>query len=496
MAAPQPLPGKVLAHLLAGIAPAGLGTECVVSGLAEDSRQVTPGDLFLARVGGRHDGRDFVDQALERGAAAVVTPGPESRLEHRRGVPVLRVADFATAAGVVAHRFYDAPSSHLWVAGVTGTNGKTSVARFTAHGLAFHHGRSGVMGTLGHGLYGSESPASHTTPGVVAVHRILAEVRAAGAAHAVVEASSHGLDQGRLAGVEFRAAAFTNLSRDHLDYHGDLERYGAAKARLFHTPSVAVAVVNLDDAVGRRIAAELPAGVELWGFSTSGDTSARLRARVATTAAGLALDLDTHWGTGRLELPLIGSFQGDNLLAALGLMLAADLDWSGALDALASVRPVPGRLECIHRDGAPRVVVDYAHTPEALERVLRALRRPGTGRLLCVFGCGGERDRGKRPQMAAVAERLADRLFVTDDNPRGEDPEAIVTDILAGLERPQAAQVERDRGRAIAAALALARPMDIVLVAGKGHEDYQEIGGVRHPFSDRRVVRQLLGMRA
>jgi UDP-N-acetylmuramoyl-L-alanyl-D-glutamate--2,6-diaminopimelate ligase len=309
-----------------------------------------------------------------------------------------------------------------------------------------------------------------------------------------MEVSSHALAQGRANGVAFDVAVFTNLSRDHLDYHGSLGAYAEAKRRLFHFPGLRAAVLNLDDPVGTSILAQLPAGVDGLGYTLADDPRARLRAvGLAIGPHGVRMDLETPVGPGRLESPLLGRFNASNLLAALGALLTLDLPLPALLAALGAARAVRGRMERFGGvAGLPLVVVDYAHTPDALEQVLGTLREHCAGALTCVFGCGGERDRGKRPEMGRVAERLADRVVVTDDNPRREDPERIVAEILAGLTAPERARVERDRSRAIDDAVRGARAGDVVLVAGKGHEDYQEVAGVRRPFSDQAVVRAAL----
>jgi UDP-N-acetylmuramoyl-L-alanyl-D-glutamate--2,6-diaminopimelate ligase len=458
---------------------------------------VVPGGLFLARRGTQAHGRDYLDAAIDAGACAVLAEGEAPGVDARRGVPVVVVPSLQGLAGDLAHRFYGAPSEALWVAGVTGTNGKTSVCHFTAQVLqALEPAPAGVLGTLGHGLAGQLGEPSHTTPDVIEVHRWLARFAAAGVARVVMEASSHGLDQGRVAAVRMAAAAFTNLTRDHLDYHGTLEAYAAAKRRLFDAPGLTHAVVNLDDPEGRGIAAALPAGLQVLGYSARGDAAARLRCLQARPGpGGLALRLAADGVEVAVETPLVGDFNVANLLAAAGLALAAGHPPQAALAALAAVRAVPGRMERFGGSAGPAAVVDYAHTPDALAQALETLRRQFPGRITCVFGCGGERDRGKRPQMGAVAGRLADRVILTDDNPRGEDPEAILADIRAGLAGAPV-EVVRPRAEAIARALGQARPGDAVLVAGKGHEAYQEVAGVRHPYSDRATAARLLGQEA
>ncbi len=499
-AALAPATGVPLGSLLQGMADLPARYDRRITGLALDSRTVRPGDLFFALVGGATDGRRFVEEALARRAAAVAQEAPAASLEARHGVPVIGVPGLDQQVGRVADRFYGHPSADLWVAGVTGTNGKTTVSHLVAQALGGEGSgpRCGVVGTLGSGLFGELRPSRHTTPDAITLHRLLADLRGRGVRHVAMEVSSHALVQGRVNGVAFDVAAFTNLTRDHLDYHGSLEAYAEAKRRLFHFPGLKAAVVNLDDPLGASILARLDAGVDALGYSLAGAPRARVRARTLEVGpAGLRMEVSTPAGHGVLESPLLGRFNAGNLLAALGMLLTLRLPLPGLLAALGQARPVAGRMERHGgREGQPLVVIDYAHTPDALESVLATLREHCRGRLACVFGCGGERDRGKRPEMGAVAERLADEVLVTDDNPRREDPDLIVADILGGMARPERARVERDRARAIALAVAGAGAGDVVLVAGKGHEDYQEVNGQRRPYSDRAVVRALLDGRS
>lgn len=483
-----------LDHLLAGLATAPALT---VSGLSLDSRRVRPGDAFVALAGQGTHGLRFAHEALQRGANSILfePPAPtDLDLPHS----AVAVTGLRAELGRLADQFYQSPSLALRVVGVTGTNGKTSAVQLLAQALTLLGRGAGSIGTLGAGLHGALHAGERTTPDVIEVHAELAAMRAAGAQDVAMEVSSHALDQGRVDAVRFMVAAFTNLTRDHLDYHHDMETYGAAKARLFAWPGLKSAVINLDDGFGARLAGSLPGDLRLIGLSSRGAAAASLRAEaIESSVAGLAFELVE--GDDRLALrsPLLGRFNVDNLLTVAGVLRA--LGWSLAelVPVLARLEPVPGRMTRLGgHTGLPLVVVDYAHTPDALEQALRSLRAHGDGRLICVFGCGGERDAGKRPQMAAVAEALADAVIVTDDNPRGEDGDAIVADIVAGFTRAGAVRIERDRANAIATAIAGAAAGDIVLVAGKGHEPYQEIAGVRHDFDDRDVARRALGARA
>ena len=469
----------------------------VLRGLTADSRALRAGDAFIALAGASTHGLRHAGQARAAGASVILfeppAPAGEATGDDAVAVPGLRARQ-----GELADRFYGAPSRALAVAGVTGTNGKTSTVQLLAQALTLGGGVAGSIGTLGAGLHGQLVAGERTTPDVIAVHRLLAEMRDAGATHVAMEVSSHALAQGRVDAVAFRIAMFTNLTRDHLDFHGSMEAYGAAKARLFDWPSLQAVVVNLDDAFGPGLLARAPAAARRIGLSSRGHAGATLRAeRVALAPEGLRFDLVEGGSCLPVASALLGRFNVDNLLAVAGALRA--LDWP--LDAIAAMlprlAPVDGRMSRVGgRDGQPLVVVDYAHTPDALEQALASLRAHTPGRLTCVFGCGGERDAGKRPQMAAIAEAGADRVIVTDDNPRREDGDAIVAQVLAGFRDRGAVQVERDRARAIAVALAGAGPADVVLVAGKGHEAYQEVQGVKHPFDDLKVARAALEARA
>jgi UDP-N-acetylmuramoyl-L-alanyl-D-glutamate--2,6-diaminopimelate ligase len=378
------------------------------------------------------------------------------------------VADLKARIGFIASAVYGRPSQPLWMIGVTGTNGKTSCAHWIAQALTRCGRRSAVAGTLGNGFVGALTPSANTTPDACELHAQLAQWRDAGADAVAMEVSSHGLAQGRVNGVAFDVALFTNLTRDHLDYHGTMAAYGAAKARLVQWPGLRAAVINVADAFGRELVVRARARRQR--VITYGAAGADIVAtRVDTPAAGMAIAVATPRGRGEIVTKLAGAFNVQNLLGVLGVLLANDVALDRALDALAHVTPPPGRMERFGGGADPVIVIDYAHTPDALEQVLSALRPAlhGGGRLICVFGCGGDRDRGKRAPMGAVAGRLAERVIVTNDNPRGEDPRAIANDILDGL-RPELAHwvVELDRARAIERALADARAGDVVVVAG------------------------------
>jgi UDP-N-acetylmuramoyl-L-alanyl-D-glutamate--2,6-diaminopimelate ligase len=460
-------------------------------GLAIDSRRVRPGDLFLAYPGQSSDGRTYIAQAIAAGAGAVAWDNRGFQWDPAWKVANVGVADLRSHLGEIASRFFGNPSRDLWLAGVTGTNGKTSCSHWIAQSLTRLGRPTAVIGTLGSGFSGELDATNNTTPDAVTLQARLADLRAGGAAGCAMEVSSHGIDQGRVDGVEFDVALFTNLSRDHLDYHQSMQRYGAAKARLFHWPHLKHAVINIDDRFGQEIAGSIDRSrTNVLGYGLGKGEIAGHRLDLSTR--GLTLEIATPWGAAHLSSRLIGEFNATNLLGVLGVLMTADVSLHDAVELLAQVEAVPGRLQMIRTPKAPLVVVDYAHTPDALEKVLRTLRDLITSdaKLHCVFGCGGDRDPGKRPLMGEVATRLADRVIITSDNPRSEDPRAIIDDVAAGART--GFEIEPDRASAIATALKTAGTEDIVLIAGKGHEAYQEVGAQRLPFDDAKVAREAL----
>ncbi len=474
-----------------------------------DSREVVPGALFFALRGTRSDGQLFAAEAARRGAVAVVAEG-----EVEAGpAALLRTPNARRAMAVAASNFFGRPGEAMRLAGVTGTNGKTTVTWLVEACAAAAGVPVAVLGTVTHRWPGGSRRASHTTPESTELAAMLATARDAGARLAVLEVSSHALAQERIAGLRFEAAAFTNLTRDHLDYHGDMERYFAAKRRLF-TEALRLggtAVVNADDAAGERLASDLErsgrARVWRFGLRASRELTA---AEVSLGLAGVSARVATPAGALALRSPLVGTHNLENLLCAAGLALACGLPREAVERGLSACPGAPGRLERVGGSFAagPSAFVDYAHTDDALARALLALRALGPRRIVLVFGCGGDRDRGKRPLMGEVAGRGADLAIVTSDNPRTEDPEGIISEIVPGLERagarridPSAARaggsgyvVVADRREAIALAAEAARPGDALLVAGKGHEDYQIVGTERRPFDDREEARRALGI--
>ncbi|PPU94232.1 UDP-N-acetylmuramoyl-L-alanyl-D-glutamate--2,6-diaminopimelate ligase [Xanthomonas albilineans] len=482
-----------LSQLLPDVA---LPREVQVSGLAMDSRAVRPGDAFVAIAGFGAHGLSFVEQARANGAVAILFE-PPAPADLPASADAIAVPGLRARMGAMADQLHGHPSQAMTMVGVTGTNGKTSIVQLLTQAWHVLGTCSGSIGTLGAGLYGRVLPTGFTTPLVLPLHALLAQLRDAGAQAVAMEVSSHALDQGRVDAVHFDVAVFTNLTRDHLDYHRDMAAYGAAKARLFAMPGLRAAVVNLDDTFGRELLHALDPALRRIGVSSRGRDGATVRAEALhLDARGIGFDLVVGTQRHALQSPLLGRFNVDNLLAVAGALYALDVPPVRIAATLAQLQPIRGRMNRLGgRDAQPLVVVDYAHTPDALEQALQSLRDHAKGRLLCVFGCGGERDAGKRPQMAEIAQRLADHVFVTDDNPRGEDGERIVADILAGFDGMTAVQVQRERAQAIAAAIAMAGAEDIVLIAGKGHEPYQEIAGIKHPFDDTEVAAQALRVR-
>jgi UDP-N-acetylmuramoyl-L-alanyl-D-glutamate--2,6-diaminopimelate ligase len=459
-----------------------------ISRISSDSRRLGPGDAFAAYPGAHRDGRAYIPDAIARGAGAILWETQGFHWNRAWKLPHLPIDELKAKLGFIADAVYGHPSHDLWMVGVTGTNGKTSCAHWIAAGLDAAGRRAAVLGTLGNGLIGALESGANTTPDAALLQQMLADYRAAGAQAAVMEVSSHGIDQGRVNGVAFDVALFTNLSRDHLDYHTTMAAYGAAKAKLLAWPGLRVGVINADDAFGQSLLDSARGHghkVLSYGFGAADVVGSGL---TSLPAGGLAFTVETPWGKGRITTPLVGAFNAANLLGVLGVLLVSGVAFEPALAILAGVEAPPGRMQRLGGGDRPLVVIDYAHTPDALDKVLTALR-PAVGEgseLICLFGAGGERDRGKRPEMGRLAARLADRVLVTSDNPRGEDPAAIASEIVHGIRDTgnRRYSVELDRAIAIASAIGEAGRGDIVLLAGKGHETYQESNGARLPFSD------------
>lgn len=468
----------------------GDAPDVAISGIVLDSRQVEPGFAFVAVRGGTGHGMQYAEQAVRNGAVAIIHDGHFENGDI--DLPMVRVEGLGGRLGELASRFWAASSEDMTIAAVTGTNGKTSVAHFIAQAWERVHGRAGLIGTLGYGCFDDLEPASHTTPDPFTLNRVLAHCMDSGADHLAMEVSSHALEQGRVDTVQIDAAIFTNLSRDHLDYHEDMDAYAAAKRRLFTDYAPRFSIINRDDMTGRQWIRELRGQGEILSYGLM--PGAELQAEVlGLDADGMALKLHSPWGSAPLRTGLLGQFNALNLLATAGALTLLGLPWNETIRELELIKPVPGRMLRLGGEpGQPVVVVDYAHTPDALAQSLAAVRDHLAGRLICVFGCGGNRDRGKRAQMGKVAESLADALVVTSDNPRFESVNSIINDVLRGIDDPRGVTVEPDRAVAIRSAIAQAGPGDIVLVAGKGHENWQEIAGQRIPFSDEATVQAVL----
>jgi len=467
-----------------------------VSGLTLNSNECGEGFLFVALKGTNHHGLNYAKSAIAKGAIAVLFDSEQAELadEMLADLNVLKipVADLAEKLGEIAARFYGEPSHKINVIGITGTNGKTSCSQFLAQALE----NSGVIGTIGWGKVGELKQTLNTTPDALAVQKMLATLKNEGCENIAMEVSSHGLAQSRVNGVQFKGAIFTNFSRDHLDYHGTMAAYLETKLKLFDAPQLEFAVINLDDEVSEQIIAAIPENVEVIGVTTTGKQSLRgqiLRAEnIELNLSGIQFDV--FWQNQKcvLHVPLIGLFNLENVLCVLAVMLKSGVEFEEAAKRLTHLKAVNGRMERFCGDkNQPLVIVDYAHTPDALEKVLRSLRSHTLGKLGVVFGCGGNRDSGKRSQMGRVAEQFADWVIITDDNPRFELSETIVRDILGGFSNYEA-DIIYDRANAIHNAIERAAAQDCVLIAGKGHEDYQEINGVKFPFNDAECVREIL----
>ena len=459
-----------------------------VSALVSDSRKTTPGVAFAAYPGESSDGRRYLAQAIANGADAVLWDSDHFEWDPAFAIPNIGVASLKTRVGEIAAHVYGEPSKKLHMIGITGTNGKTSVAHWTAQALTRLGQKTAILGTAGNGFPHALTPALNTTPDAIELQQRLANYLQQGATACAMEVSSHGLAQSRVNGTHFNIAVLTNLSRDHLDYHGEMDTYAAVKAQLFNWPGLEWVVLNVDDAFGRQLESlTRPARVASYGFTRGTVIANKLR----LAQSSMHMQVHTDWGNAELEAPLLGRFNAANLLAVLTTLLVSGIALNEACGALAHIVPPPGRMQTLGGGEHPLVIVDYAHTPDALEKVLATLREIAPdGRLICVFGCGGNRDPGKRPLMGRAAFEGADEVWVTSDNPRDENPRAIIDAVLQGLSGEH--RIEPDRARAIFEAIGHARCGDVVLIAGKGHEDYQEIAGERVPFSDVAIARKAL----
>jgi UDP-N-acetylmuramoyl-L-alanyl-D-glutamate--2,6-diaminopimelate ligase len=495
-AAPQSL-----ARLLDGLA--GLPRDVEISDLTQDGRAATPGSAFLAVHGSAEHGLKYAPQAVANGARAVLwEPAPVAQVpDLPSDILVAPVEHLREHASTIADRFFGSPSRDLAVAGITGTNGKTTCAYLLAQALEACGRPAAYMGTIGTGRPGALVASSLTTGDAVTVQRTLARLKAGGARNVAMEVSSHAIDQWRVGAVRFRTVAFTNLTRDHLDYHGSMESYAATKARLFRREELESRVINADDPFGRQLAIDPRGRGRLVVFSRGHQSHTRaadgfVRAmHVELSPRGIGIEFDSSWGSGALSSPLVGDFNVENLLAVIAMLLDWGLATERVCEVLGRVHAAPGRMETFGGGRAPLTVVDYAHTPDALRKALGAARAHARGRLVVVFGCGGDRDPGKRPLMGEIAAELADDIVITDDNPRNESPEAITQGIAAGIPAGRPFRIEHDRGRAIHDAVVEAGADDVVLIAGKGHEDYQIYGQERRYFSDQKAVSGALAAR-
>ncbi len=462
--------------------------ELAVSGVVCDSRSVRPGFLFVAVPGTHHVGARYVTDAVRRGAVAVVA----WHAVHGVEVPVIQVADVRSALGALASVMYGEPSQTLQTFGITGTNGKTTTAFMASHILQCVGRRPGMLGTVEYRIGERAIPAVRTTPDAATLQQLLAQMVAANCCSAVMEVSSHALEQRRVAGTSFAVGAFTNLTQDHLDYHGDMEHYYAAKARLFSEGLARQAVVCVDGVWGQRLAGELPAGMEVVRCGTSSVTADLRAVEAAYIGGSWQVEVRAPWGEGRCLVPMPGRYNVANALVAVAGCVMLGVAFEAALDALGSFAGVPGRMARVPNARGLDVLVDYAHTDDALGNVLRALRETATGKIIVVFGCGGDRDVGKRPLMGRVASELADVVVVTSDNPRSEEPGRIIDQICTGVVAGVDLIREEDRRAAIACAFERAHPGDTVLIAGKGHECYQEFADHTVAFDDADIARELL----
>lgn len=493
--------GTPLSQLLKGLGDVPSHHDPVISGIQIDSRKVMPGDAFLALRGHREHGVAYVNQAIAAGAGVILVDMRDvDRITPEQSRAVFFITDLDAKAGEIAHRFYGGVTDLIKTLGVTGTNGKTSVSCFIAQAIdqLVSLGTCGVIGTLGQGLLADLQETGMTTPDVVSLHQSISACHDKGAQAIVIEASSHGLDQGRLNGVQFDVAIFTNLTRDHLDYHPDMQHYGEAKSRLFAWEGLGTAVINADDDFAQNLIVHLKPEVTCISYTLNPESlhpgviarSDRLLVaeHVTSTIAGLSLRIRCGEETALCRVPVLGQFNASNLLAALGGLMGCGFAFQDAVQALSRISGVNGRMELIKLPELPAVVVDFAHTPDGLEKALASLRPLCEGELWCVVGCGGDRDRGKRALMASTVESLADRVVLTSDNPRTESPNQILDDMQSGLKQSEQIVRQVDRQIAIRHAIRQANKTDVILIAGKGHEAWQEIQGEKLPFSDRAVA--------
>jgi UDP-N-acetylmuramoyl-L-alanyl-D-glutamate--2,6-diaminopimelate ligase len=490
------MPTLQLSTLINAIYQLPVELERNITGMGVDSRALKAGDLFFAYRGTHLDGREFIDDAITAGAVAVLAESDGVDITFLRNIPVIPIHDLNHHVAEIAARFYGYPATAMRMIGITGTNGKTSCSHFIAAALHHLDITCGVIGTLGSGLYGNVQPGLLTTPDPVTLQATLAKFVEQGASVVAMEVSSHSLEQKRVAGISFEVAIFTNLTRDHLDYHGDMENYGNAKKKLFTEMKPRFRVLNADDAFGETLIQSVQPATNVYAYTAG----TKVQYPVATLSAsdvtldmtGIHARIDSPWGQGDLDTKIIGHFNLSNLLGVISALCLLDIPLVKVLKSVSSLESVHGRMQTLGGDNQPLLVVDYAHTPDALEKALKALRAHCTGQLFCIFGCGGDRDKGKRPLMAKIAEQYADVVVVTDDNPRHENSAQIVADIMQGFIDPDHVIIQQDRSKAIKDIIQCALVGDCVLVAGRGGETYQLIGDTKTPFNDVEVVKQFL----
>lgn len=486
----------------------GEAADIVVRHLCLDSRQLKTGDAFIALAGTQVDGRQFIAKAIEAGAAVILVEADKNwqGIDWLGGVPVVAVEQLSEKISIIAGRFYGEPSKAMSLIGVTGTNGKTTCSLLAAQLLASLQKKAGVVGTIGFGLLDASAPFAQqisaltstglTTPDPITLQRILNDLKMHGATTAAVEVSSHSLQQKRVAGVQFTTAIFTNLTQDHLDYHGDLASYGNAKAQLLHMVNLRTAIINIDDVWAKSLLDKVPANVRVFTYSVK--TKADIYVEdIQLQVDGVRAQLITPWGCAELNSPLLGVFNLSNLLAVIASICVQGFALDQVLPLIKKLQPAPGRMQVIGLDHVTdiQVVVDYAHTPDALENTLQAISEHKPGKIWTVFGCGGSRDKTKRPLMGRAAEKLSDFVIVTNDNPRAENPASIVAEVVRGMKNPNGCLVIADRAQAIDFAVQQAKAGDIVLIAGKGHEEYQIFATQTIPFSDIKQARNSLELR-
>jgi UDP-N-acetylmuramoyl-L-alanyl-D-glutamate--2,6-diaminopimelate ligase len=475
-----------MSDLMEGITSISEKEDCWVTGLCSDSREISEGNCFFALKGLHEDGRNFIPHAVQKGASAIILD-ESTPYSSEISIPLITLPCLAKKLGEIAARFYSRPSERLTLIGITGTNGKTSTSQYIAMAMHMDLKPCGVIGTLGYGFPGSLHPTTQTTSDPLVLQKQLADIYQKGACAIAMEVSSHALDQHRTESIAFDIAIFTNLTRDHLNYHGSMENYAAAKRKLFYAKGLNYAIINTDDSFGLKLAEELGDKLQIYryGMQINDPLPPSVVAQdVRLNAEGMTAEISSPWGRGQLRSKLLGRFNISNLLAVLITLQLVGIPFERGLDYISHLQTLPGRMQVLGGGRLPLVIVDYAHSPDALMQVLLALREHTSSTLWCIFGCGGDRDRGKRPLMGQIAERYADQLVITDDNPRTEDPSQIIAEIMRGLLCPWAVEIEHDRSAAIAHVISCAQAGDVILVAGKGHEDYQIIGTEKFPFSD------------